>query len=44
MTIRQTASIGRLLWYGSLVVGGLFGGASALAVTLHLTRPKESPC
>lgn len=42
MTIRQTASLGRLLWYGSLLVGGLIGGASALTFTLHITRPKES--
>jgi hypothetical protein len=42
VTLRRTASIGRALWYGSLLAGGLIGGTAALTLTLRLTRPKES--
>lgn len=42
MTIRQTAALGRVLWYGSLIAGGLIGGAASLALVLRMTRPKES--
>lgn len=41
-TIRDTARLARPLWYGSLLVGGMAGGISALVLTLRMTRPKES--
>lgn len=43
MTLRRTASLARVLWYGSLAVGALIGGGTSLAVALRFTRPKESP-
>ena len=36
MTIRRTASMARLLWYGSIVAGGITGGIGAVLLTYHL--------
>ena len=43
MTIRRTASMARVLWYGSIVAGGITGGIGAVLLTYHLVL-KETPC
>ena len=43
MTIRRTASMARLLWYGSIVAGGITGGIGAVLLTYHLIF-KENSC
>ena len=43
MTIRRTASMARVLWYGSIVAGGITGGIGAVLLTYHLIC-KENPC
>lgn len=35
MTIRRTASMARLLWYGSIVAGGITGGVGAVLLAYH---------
>ena len=41
MTIRRTASMARLLWYGSIVAGGVTGGIGAVLLTYHLVFSGE---
>ena len=41
MTLRRTASLARILWFGSLAVGAVIGGTVATLAALHYTTPKE---
>ena len=41
MTIRRTASMARVLWYGSIVAGGITGGIGAVLLTYHLMFSDE---
>jgi len=36
VTIRRTASLARVLWFGSIVAGGITGGIGAVLLTYHL--------
>lgn len=41
MTLRRTASLARVLWYGSLAAGALIGGTVATLTALHYTAPQR---